>query len=243
MGLFKSTNIEFEGKVQAIDDLISRARFYAQTNRTYSLEIIVHLQDHARQYDDSALFDVCRKLMMLVQSPSPYPTNNSKQKAADVNNLPNPQPRELTWEEKKRCFKDALIYVMDLKKDDGDYLFNKGPKWIVPYRFAVDKKDIMYDKDALRKRQDFSGAQYEQFENLATELKLHDNSLIRIPFERGYINQITKPNYARFNQPWPWPSDGIENARTYSLLVDMNEIYKELQLAYKTFVEALKKQV
>ena len=85
MGPFKSTTIEFEGQTQRIDDLVGRARFHAQTNRAYSLEIILHLQDHAYYMGDAPLFDVCRELMSIVQSPSPYPAHdNSLDKVFDA---------------------------------------------------------------------------------------------------------------------------------------------------------------
>lgn len=148
---------------------------------------------------------------------------------------------EITWEERKQCFRSAVLHVMEVKMDD-EYLFNNGPKWIAPYRFAVDNNDIMYDKEDPRKPKDYSGEQYEQFDKLATELNLHDSSLIRVPFKRSCINQITKPTYARFNNPFPWPSDGIKNSDTLSLSVNMREIYKELELAYKNNIEALKTQ-
>jgi hypothetical protein len=85
---FKSTTIEFEGQQQQIDDLISRARYHAQTNRAYSLEIILHLQDHAFQLNDFALFEKCRELMVFVQSPSPYLVHRDHQHASDDNNRP-----------------------------------------------------------------------------------------------------------------------------------------------------------
>ena len=102
MERFKSTHIEFENQVQRIEDLISRARFYAQTNRPYSLEIILHLQDHAHQLDDAALFTVCRELMYAVQSPSPYSAKRNQRFASDENNRPRmaePLAEELSYDD------------------------------------------------------------------------------------------------------------------------------------------------
>ena len=98
MGPFKSTTIEFEDRQQRIDDLINRAYYYAQTNRAYSLEIILHLEDHAHQTDDDALFDICRELMTSVQSPSPYLVRRNYQHAGDENNRPRMMDPELTEE-------------------------------------------------------------------------------------------------------------------------------------------------
>lgn len=88
MSKFKKTTIEFEGQQQRIDDLIGRARFHAQTNRMYSMEIIVHLFDHAHQFGDVNLFDACRKLMELTSSPSPYSIGFPHDHAGDDNNRP-----------------------------------------------------------------------------------------------------------------------------------------------------------
>ena len=88
MAPFESITVEFEGLQQRIDDLINRARYHAKTNRAYSMEIILHLQDHAHQYGDANLFDVCRELMMLVQSPSPYLVRRDYHHAGDENNRP-----------------------------------------------------------------------------------------------------------------------------------------------------------
>ena len=88
MSSFKTTTVEFEGQQQRIDDLIGRARFHAQTNRAYSMEILIHLFDHAHQFGDIELFDTCRKLMELAQSPSPYPIVPTHDHAGDDNNRP-----------------------------------------------------------------------------------------------------------------------------------------------------------
>ena len=79
-----------------MEDLVSRARYYAQTNRAYSLEIIVHLQDHACQFSDSALFGVCRELMSMALSPSPYPLSRQQQHAGDENNRPKNEALPVT---------------------------------------------------------------------------------------------------------------------------------------------------
>lgn len=146
---------------------------------------------------------------------------------------------EITWEERKKCFKDAVLHVMEEKKKDDKYLFDKGAKWIAPYRFAIDEKDIMYDKDDPKKNKDISVSQYEQFDKLAKELNLHDSSITREPYRRSYITQITKPTYTRFNQPFPWPLDGIKG-NSFVLLLDMTDIYNDIKFEYEKYIEALK---
>ena len=109
MESFKSATIEFEGQTQRLDELISRARYYAKTNRSYSMEIILHLQDHAHQFGDATLFEVCRDLMMLIQSPSPYLVRHDYQHASDENNRPKiaePEPA-------KEPYDDSLDIVFD----------------------------------------------------------------------------------------------------------------------------------
>lgn len=106
---FKNITIEFEGQQQRVDDLISRARYHAQTNRAYSLEIILHLQDHAHQYGDPALFEVCRDLMLFVHSPSPYLVRHDCQHAGDENN----RPRQMASEPVAEPYDDSLDAVFD----------------------------------------------------------------------------------------------------------------------------------
>ena len=109
MAAFKSTTIEFEGQQQRIDDLISRARYYAQTNRAYTLEVILHLQDHAYQLGDDALFDMCRELMTSVQSPSPYLVRRNYQHAGDENN----RPRIVESRQTEATYDDSMDKVFD----------------------------------------------------------------------------------------------------------------------------------
>lgn len=133
---FKNTQIEFEGQHQQIEDLIIRARFHAQTNRAYSLEIILHLQDHAHQFGDSALFDVCRDLMLYVQSPSPYLVQRDHQHAGDENNRPKTGQPEMVEEpydnsldlvfDKRvnpRAVKNALDKVTTFAKEEHRFWF------------------------------------------------------------------------------------------------------------------------
>lgn len=122
---FKTITIDFEGQQQRIEDLMGRARFYAQTNRAYSLEIILHLQDHAHQYGDAALFDVCRGLMATVQSPSPYPQRCTSQYAGDENNRP-PKTAQEPYDDSLDTVFDEKVKPMAVKKAlDGITMFGK----------------------------------------------------------------------------------------------------------------------
>lgn len=121
--------IEFEGLQQRIEDLMSRARFHARTNRAYSLEIILHLEDHAYQFHDTALFDACRELMTLVQSPSPYLVHRDYQHASDENNRPKimePEQAEVPYDDSMDKVFDRRVNPKAVKKAlDGITTFAK----------------------------------------------------------------------------------------------------------------------
>lgn len=138
MVAFKSTTIEFEGQLQRIDDLISRARFYAQTNRAYSLEVIIHLQDHAHQFGDSALFEVCRDLMLFVNSASPYPIRHNSLYAGDKNNRPKTvyhEPPGLPYDNSLDDIFDERVNVQAVKNMLDKLTFKKNGRvhWYVVY--------------------------------------------------------------------------------------------------------------
>ena len=150
MYTFKNTTIEFEGQLQRIDDLISRARYHAQTNRAYSLEIILHLQDHAHQFGDSALFGVCRDLMLFVHSPSPYPMRSNAQHASDENNRPKltePQTTELPYDNSLDGIFDERVKVQNIKKKLDKMTFKKNSRvnWFVVYRVLLHLKWMKED--------------------------------------------------------------------------------------------------
>ena len=145
MALFKSTTIEFEDQLQRIDDLISRARYHAQTNRAYSLEIILHLQDHAHQFGDSALFEACRDLMMVVQSPSPYPIRRNYQHASDENNRPKivtPEPTEQPYDNNLDDIFDKRVNGQAVKKKLDSLMFKKNGRvyWYVIFNVLLHLK-------------------------------------------------------------------------------------------------------
>ena len=99
--------------------MINRAHYHAQTNRKYSLEILVHLQDHAHQTDDDALFDICRELMTSVQSPSPYLVRRNYQHAGNENNRPrmmDPEPIEEPYDESMDKVFDPRVNPKVVKK-------------------------------------------------------------------------------------------------------------------------------
>ena len=81
------------------------------------MEIIAHLQDHAHETNDAVLFNECRELMLIVQSPSPYPVNKDVKNVADENNLPDKKD----YEKLKAHFKypftkegGGFIYLVNL---------------------------------------------------------------------------------------------------------------------------------
>ena len=133
--------------------------------------------------------------------------------------------RDLTWEDEKQFFKNAVLSVMKQKKGDGSFLFEKSTQWIAVYRFAVDK-GIMYDIEDPRAPEDYSTPQYAVFEKFTQEL----------PFKKNYIDSIKKENYVRYNTRYPWSKDGITDPRSIVLYEELENVYKALEEEYYKLV-------
>lgn len=157
-----------------------------------------------------------------------------------------PCGKVLNWEEKKQCFKSAVLSVMEKKKHDDNYLFEKPTQWKAVYRFCVDI-GIMYnvdDPNAPQEPQDKSKAQYAVFETFAKELQLDENPPTRLPFTKSAINDITKPNYDRYNAPYPWSQDKIiDDPRSILLYTELENVYLELQEKYDNLVSQAEKSL
>lgn len=135
----------------------------------------------------------------------------------------------ITWEEEKLCFKKAVLHVMELKKENGDYLFEKNTQWKAFYRFAVDS-GIMYAPGDMKEPEDSGTAQYKVFDDFAHELQLDVNPPTRLPFKRSYIEEMNKDNYARYRKPHPWSKEGMtNNIKSYLLFEKLDEVYKEIR--------------
>ena len=134
--------------------------------------------------------------------------------------------KDITWEEEKQCFKNAVLYVMDLKrKKDGNYLFDKNTLWIAVYRFAIDI-GIMYDKGDPNEPQDQSAPQYAVFEKFAHELQLDADPPTRHPFKISGIDSLNKDTYKRYRLPHPWSKDGLkEPSKSFTLYKELNAVY------------------
>ena len=134
--------------------------------------------------------------------------------------------KDITWEEEKQCFKNAVLYVMDLKrKKDGNYLFDKNTLWIAVYRFAIDI-GIMYDKGDPNEPQDKTAPQYAFFEKFAHELQLDADPPTRHPFKVSSIDSLNKDSYKRYRQPHPWSMDGLkEPSKGFTLYKELNAVY------------------
>ena len=143
----------------------------------------------------------------------------------------SPKRKELTWDEKKQCFKNAVLSIMEQKMRSGDFLFEKSTHWKAVYRFAVDL-GIMYDVNDPNKPNEESAPQYAVFEKFAHELQLDVNPPTRIPFTRNAIKNISEEHYARYNTKYPWPQEGITDARTFSFYTGMDDIYLALKKEY-----------
>lgn len=155
MGRFKSTYIPFEDEQQLVESLISRARHHAQTNRAYSMEIIAHLQDHAYEYDDNALFNACRELMSVVMSASPYPPRPLHERAGDDCNFPKTEAAEdVAYDSRLDGIFDEQVKVSKVKAALDQLSFRKTGRveWYVVFRVLLHLrwlKDTCEQKDFL----------------------------------------------------------------------------------------------
>jgi len=162
-----------------------------------------------------------------------YPDIELSELEKEANSIINTTPYviQLSWEDEKQCFKAAVLRVMEKKKNDGEYLFNKPTQWKAVYRFAVDN-GVMYDIGDPKEPDDKTNAQYAIFEKFAHELQLDDDSKIRIPFSKSAIDDISKKIFARYNKPRPWATEGIKNARSAAFYVEMDDVYNELKTEF-----------
>ena len=161
--------------------------------------------------------------------PSITPQQPPKDKTSEIpSQTPNSPVREITWAERKQCFKSAVLHVMEKKKHDGEYLFEKPTQWKAVYRFAVDI-GIMYDVEDPKEPKDKTTPQYAVFETFATELQLNVDPPTRLPFTKSAINDITKEYYIRYNTPYPWSHEGITDARSLKLYTELDDVYLALQ--------------
>ena len=169
--------------------------------------------------------------------PSVTPQQPPKDKTSEIPSQPaNSSVREITWAERKQCFKSAVLHVMEKKKHDGEYLFEKPTQWKAVYRFAVDI-GIMYDVEAPKEPKEKSIHQYAVFEKLAKELQLDVNPPCRMPFTKNAINDITKEYYIRYNTPYPWSYEGITDARSLQLFTELDDVYQALQEKYNNLLD------
>ena len=142
--------------------------------------------------------------------------------------------KQITWEDKKQCFKTAVLNVMERKKSDGNYLLERDSQWIAIYRFAVDIA-IMYEKNK-QSAPEGNSPQYKTFSDFAHEHQLDVNPPTRLPFEKEYISRISKDSYQRYNSTYPWPQDGLTDARSYVLYTQLEDVYMALKEEYENLV-------
>lgn len=170
-----------------------------------------------------------------------YPDLNLSELEKEVNSIVNTSPseRQITCEDKKMCFKNAVLRVMETKTSCGENLFEKPTQWKAVYRFAVDNT-IMNNIDD-RKASNDTDKPYATFDKFAHELQLDDNSSIRIPFKKAYIKEMKKKNYARYNTHHPWSQDGLKYSRSLTFFSSLNLVYLELEKEYSKLISQAKK--
>lgn len=172
-----------------------------------------------------------------VVTPQQPPKDNTEGNPPQTQNC---SVREITWAERKQCFKTAVLVVMEKKKADGNYLFQKNAQWKAVYRFAIDKS-IMYELDDSKEPKDSSTPQYALFEDFAHELHLDENPPTRLPFTKNAIDNISKDNFVRYNAPYPWSYEGITDPRSLELYVNMDDVYSALVEEYDNCIRQAEK--
>ncbi len=144
--------------------------------------------------------------------------------------------KELTWEDEKESFKSAVLHVMERKKHDGEYLFNKPSLWMAVYRFAIDSS-VMYELKDPKEPKDSSTPQYKIFDDFAHELHLDVNPPTRLPFTKNAINSInSNKSYVRYNTCYPWSKDGIKDPRSFLFYTEMEDVYGALMEDFNNLV-------
>lgn len=165
---------------------------------------------------------------------TPPPPPSSKE---GNNEEANEQIPDIPWEVKKQCFKDAVLYVMMLKKKKGGYLFHSNTHWIAIYRYAEFIK-IMYELDNPEspKGQTQAKAQYSKFAEFSKELSFDVSPPTRLPFKLNSINGLSKKNYNKFLAPPLWQTKDLKG-KGLTLCKEMNAIYKALQKKYDDLIQ------
>ncbi len=240
MGRYKTERIFYPNRWQPTEDLVADGYYCAHNKPQETIEIAAHIMDAAHENGDKELFDIGRDLMRVAHSPCKFIANYTAKNATDNNNRPS-EPivpeipdyiLDLSWEEDKLCFKNAVLRVMESKIKGGSWLFSKNTQWMAVYRFAVDT-GIMYDEEDQGEPKDPSIPQYSIFSNFAHELQLDVNPPTRIPFNIKAIDSMGKENYARYRTRYPWSTDGLKNpSKGFTLYQELKNIYKNLERCF-----------
>lgn len=198
--------------------------YWIKEHTPWSIALLDKGRYYLKQLEEGSIVNETKPIVTPQQPP--------KENTVDIPyQTPNSSVREITWEEKKQCFKDAVLFVMEKRKKSGDNLFKKNAQWKAVYRFAIDL-GIMYEADDSRKPKDTSTPQYALFEDFAHELHLDENPPTRLPFTKNAIDNISKDNFVRYNAPYSWSYVGITDPRSLEFYVDMDDVYSALKEEY-----------
>lgn len=147
--------------------------------------------------------------------------------------ITNDSYRQLTRDEEKVCFKNAVLRVMNLRNDQGDYLF-RNTHWIAVYCYAVDYCFLIDDVDfgcffnddgVFEEPGAPATMQYKDFDRFIEELQLDQEATTRIPFKHDI--DFSKPSYKLYRPPYPWPKDGLKG-KSLTLYNELDYIYNKL---------------
>lgn len=164
------------------------------------------------------------------ETPTPPPSSKENNNEEAHNQI-----TDITWDMKKECFKNAVLYVMTLEKKKGGYLFHTNTHWIAIYRFAEVIK-IMYGLDTSESPKDQAKAQYNKFAEFAKELNLDISPPTRLPFKLSSINGLSKKNYIKYLATPTWLTKDLKG-KELSLCKEMNAIYIALHNKYCDLIQ------
>ena len=165
-----------------------------------------YLLYHAFDFKDSELRGEVERRLILMGQPKYNRKNN------DMDEEDNPQGEiRLSQDEihfKIRC---AIYELMDIKTDNGKYLFEHQNQWIAIFWCIVDLAIGIYEY------------QYEDFKMLIDQLTLTD---IRVKFVLTSINDCTHTDYQGVPSTWVCTSTTSRGKNAFNR---MNEICKAFQ--------------
>lgn len=167
---------------------------------------------------DEQLRYECTRLNGMLDRDLPPRSNIADMPATSPNNLHASQCIALTVEQELLYLGEVVRQVTFLcYEDNGKWMFSSGSIWKAVFRVCQDK--------ALCPA---GSADYSGFEKLALNLGFDIDGYCRIPFDKSYIENMSKDLYKQFLNPLStWSTKGLKG-RSLSFARDMISVKDEL---------------